>query len=95
MSAQMQSLFLDLLRQIESGIVIYEPFLRTPEKRREFDDIVARLQEMERLGLVRRLFTQTRASSGDERIDFVMVVGGLTEEGQRLLCQYQPTDPAN
>lgn len=86
MSAQVQSPFLDLLRQIESGVVIYEPFGRTAEKLREFDDTVARLQEMERLGLVKRLFTQTRASSCGERIDFVMIVGGLTEEGRSLLA---------
>lgn len=86
MKAQVQSPFLDLLRQIESGVVIYEPFGSTAEKLREFDDTVARLQEMERLGLVKRLFTQTRASSGGERIDFAMVVGGLTEEGRSLLA---------
>ncbi len=86
---QVQSPFLELLRQIDSGVIIYEPYLRTPEKLHEFDDTVARLQEMERLGLVGRLFTQTRSSSGDERIDFAMIVGGLTEEGRRLIDQHQ------
>jgi hypothetical protein len=88
MSVEAQSPFLALLKKIESGVTIYEPFMRTPEKLREFEDTVARLQEMERLGLVRRLFTQRHTSAGDERIDFVMVVGGLTEEGHRLLGRH-------
>jgi len=82
---QQKSPFLELLKQIDAGVTIYEPFLRTPEKLQEFDDTVARLQEMEQLGLVKRLFTQTQSSSGSERINFVMIVGGLTEEGKRLL----------
>ena len=89
MSAQLQSPFLDLLKQIESGVTIFEPFGRTPEKLREFDDMVARLQEMERLGLIKRLSTQMRSSSGGERIDFVMIGGGLTEEAKRLLGQFE------
>jgi hypothetical protein len=40
MSAQLHSPFLDLLKQIESGVTIFEPFGRTPEKLREFDDTV-------------------------------------------------------
>lgn len=90
MSAQLQSLFLDLLKQIESGVTIFEPFGRTPEKRREFDDAVARLQEMERLGLIRQLFAQTHTSFGEEQINLVMVGGGLTEEAERLLGQFEP-----
>ncbi|MDQ3252900.1 MAG: hypothetical protein M3R15_03160 [Acidobacteriota bacterium] len=46
-----------MLKQIESGVKIFEPFGRTPGKLREFDDTVARLKEMERLGLIRQLFT--------------------------------------
>jgi hypothetical protein len=79
------SAFLKLLRQINEGVVIYEPFLRLPDKLQEFQDTVARLQEMERQGLVGRLFIQTRIYRGEECIDFVMVTGGLTEEGKRLL----------
>ncbi len=86
---QQTSPLLQLLRQIDAGVVIYEPFLHTPEHLREFDDTVARLQEMERLGLVKKLFTEAHTSSGKERIDFVMVIGGLTEEGRRLIDQYQ------
>ena len=85
MSSPIQSPVLKLLHQIDAGITIYEPYLRTPEKLREFDDTVARLQEMERLGLINRLFVQTRTHSGEERIDMVMVTGGLTEEGRRML----------
>lgn len=55
MNAQLQSPFLELLRQIESSVTIFEPFGCTPEKLREFDDTVARLREMERLGLIRQL----------------------------------------
>ncbi len=86
MSAQAHSPLLDLLRQIDSGVVIYEPFGRAPEKLREFAVTVARLREMERLGLVKKSYIQTRASSGDQQIDSVMVVGGLTEDGRRLLA---------
>jgi len=87
MRAQQQSPFLDLLKQIDSGVVIYKPFARAPEKLREFEDTVARLQEMERLGLVRQFFTQARTLFGEEQIVMVMVVGGLTQEGRRLLDQ--------
>lgn len=78
-----------LLQQIDSGVSIFEPFLRTPEKLAEFDDTVERLREMERLGFVRQLFVQTRTHQGQERVEMVMVVGGLTEEGQRLLTEHQ------
>jgi len=87
MSAQVQSPFLSLLKQINDGVQIFEPFLRTPEKMQEFNDTVTRLQEMEDLKLIRKLFVQTRTYRSEESIDFVMVVGGLTEEGQRLLEQ--------
>ena len=87
MSAQVQSAFLSLLKQINDGVQIFEPFLRTPEKMQEFNDTVTRLQEMEHLKLIRKLFVQTRTYRSEESIDFVMVVGGLTEEGQRLLEQ--------
>ena len=89
MSSQVQSPVLKLLRQIDAGVTIYEPYLRTPEKMREFDDTVARLQEMERLGLINHLFVQTRTLSGEERIDMVMVTGGLTDEGSRMLKHYE------
>ena len=85
MPSQIQSPVLTLLHQIDAGVTIYEPFLRTPEKLREFGDTVARLQEMERLGLINRLFVQTRTLSGEEHIDMVMVTGGLTDEGRRML----------
>ena len=87
MSARVQSPFLSLLKQINDGVQIFEPFLRTPEKMREFNDTVTRLQEMEDLKLIRKLFVQTRTYRSEESIDFVMVVGGLTEEGRRLLEQ--------
>ena len=83
--ARLHSPFLELLRQIDDGVTIYEAFNRTPDKLREFADTVARLEEMKRLGLVRQLFTQTRTSFGEEQVVMVMVVGGLTEEGRRLL----------
>jgi len=89
MSAQLHSPFLDLLKQIESGVTIFEPFGRTPEKLREFDDTVARLREMERLGLIRQLFAQTHTSFGEEQINLVMITGGLTEEAKRLLGQFE------
>ena len=77
--------FLDLLKQIASGVTIYEPFRRTPHDLKEFEDTVDRLKEMERLGLIRRLFTHTPTDSDGEYIDLAMVQGGLTPEGQRLL----------
>src|ERR1051325_3302471 len=84
--AAMSSPFLDLLRQISEGIVIYEPFPRDAQGLNEFQDTVHRLREMERLGLVGRLFVQTRTSRDAEYVDMVMVQGGLTVEGQRLLA---------
>ena len=52
---------------------------------KEFQDTVDRLKEMEQLGLIGRLFTQTRTISDGEHVDLAMVQGGLTPEGQRLL----------
>ena len=77
--------FIDLLKQIASGVTIYEPFRCTTEELKEFQDTVDRLKEMEQLGLIRRLFTQTCTSSDGEYIELAMVQGGLTPEGQRLL----------
>jgi len=37
---------LKLLAQIKSGIVIFEPFRRTPQEIVEFQDTVERLQEL-------------------------------------------------
>jgi hypothetical protein len=81
----MNSPFLDLLKQIASGITIYEPFRHDAQGMAKFQDTVHRLREMERLGLVQRLFVQTRTSRDAEIVDMVMVQGGLTREGQRLL----------
>jgi hypothetical protein len=81
----MSSPFLDLLNQIASGVTIYEPFRRDAQGMAEFQDTAHRLREMERLGLVRQLFVQIRSSRGAEVVDLVMVQGGLTREGQRLL----------
>ena len=88
MNDEGRSPFLELLKQIDAGISIFEPFGRTPETLREFAETVARLEEMKQLGLVRQLFTQTRSSFCKEQIVMVMVVGGLTVEGQRMLSNY-------
>lgn len=84
-SLPMKSPFLDLIRQIANGVVIYEPFRRDAQGLAEFQDTVHRLREMEHLGLIGRLFVQTRTSRDSEYVDMVMVQGGLTAEGQRLL----------
>ena len=81
--------FLDLLKQIANGVIIYEPFRRTALDLQEFQDTVHRLQEMEHLGLIKRLFTQARATPHGEIIDLAMVQGGLTAEGERLLQKYE------
>ena len=83
----MKSAFLDLLKQIGSGVVIFEPFRRTAEGVNEFQDTVHRLREMERLGLVGRLFEQTRTNREGEYVNLVMVQNGLTDEGRRLLAE--------
>ena len=93
MHARKQSPFLELLKQIDAGISIFEPLGRTPETLREFADTVARLEEMKELGFVQQLFTQTRTSFGEEQIIMVMVVEGLTEEGRRLLSE--PDKPSS
>ncbi len=93
MHTQKQSPFLEVLKQIDAGISIFEPLGRTPETLREFADTVARLEEMKELGFVQQLFTQTRTSFGEEQIIMVMVVGGLTEEGRRLLSE--PDKPSS
>ena len=81
----MSSPILDLLKQTAHGVVIYEPFRRDAQGMAEFQDTVHRLREMERLGLVGQLFVQTRTSRDAEVVEMVMVQGGLTREGQRLL----------
>jgi hypothetical protein len=83
----MSSPFLDLLKQIAGGVVIFEPFRRDAEGLRTFQDTVHRLQEMEHLGLVKHLFIQKRTYRSEEYIDLVMIQGGLTAEGQRLLAE--------
>lgn len=84
--------FIDLLQQIASGIVIFEPFKRSPLEIQQFQDTVYRLLEMERLGLIMRTFTQKREIAGVEYCDLVMVQGGLTIEGRRLLEEHQEVE---
>ena len=84
----MSSPFLDLLKQIGDGVVIFEPFRRDAQGMREFEDTVHRLEEMERNGLIGQLFMQKRTGRGGEYVDLVMVQGGgLTLEGKRLLAE--------
>lgn len=52
----MRSPFLDLLKSIAGGVVIYEPFPRNAQGMMEFQDTVHRLLEMERLGLVSLIY---------------------------------------
>jgi hypothetical protein len=91
----MNSPFLDLLQMIADGITIYEPFPRDAQGLSVFQDTVHRLREMERLGLVGRLFVQTRRNREAEYIDLVMVQGGLTVEGQRLLVEQGGRPPSD
>ena len=86
---QTASPLIDLLTQIDSGITIFEPFRRTSAELVEFQETVRRLQELEQLGLVRRVFTQQRNIAGQDYYDLAMVQGGMTDEGQRLLEQQQ------
>ena len=81
----MSSPFIDLLKLIAEGVIIYELFRRDAEGLRTFQDTVGRLQEMERLGMIGRLFILRRDHRGEEFIDLVMVQGGITIEGRRLL----------
>jgi len=53
----------------------------------ELQSTVLSLQETKRLGLVGLLFIEKRISHGAEPIDFVMIQGGLTPEGQRVLAE--------
>lgn len=81
-------LIIELLKQIADGIVIYEPFRRTPQELAEFQLTVERLLEMERLRLVRRVYTQQREIAGQSHYDLAMVQGGLTAEGEQLLAKH-------
>ena len=82
----MKSPFLDLLKRIADGVIIFEPFPRNAQTMLEFQDTVHRLLEMERLGLIGKLFIQRRTSRDTEYVDMVMIQGGITVEGQRLLA---------
>ena len=79
---------IDLLQQIASGVTIYEPYPRTSQALVEFQDLVHRLQEMERLGWVTKVWTQVRQIAGSEYYDMAMVTRGLTEEGERVLAEH-------
>jgi hypothetical protein len=85
---QTASPLLDLLRQIDAGVSIFEPFRRTSAELVAFQETVRRLQELEQLGLVRRLFTQVRNIAGQDYYDLAMVQGGITAEGKRLLEEH-------
>ncbi|HXG35484.1 MAG TPA: hypothetical protein VNL15_00785 [Dehalococcoidia bacterium] len=79
---------IELLHQIAAGVAIFEPFRRDVPGLGEFQDTVERLRELERLGWVGRLFVQTRTSRGAEDVNMVMVQGGLTAEGRRVLAEH-------
>ncbi len=78
-----------LLAQIESGIIIFEPFRRTPQEIAEFQETVERLQELKQLNLIRGLFTERRAFADGEHCVLAMVQGGLTADGEQLLTKHQ------
>ena len=86
---------LELLKKINEGVIIYEPFRRDAQGMQEFQDIVHRLQEMERQGLIGRLFIQKRMGVSVEYIDMVMVQNGLTVEGKRLLAEHERRSQSN
>lgn len=88
----MTSPFLDRLKSIDEGI-IYEPFHRNAKGMTEFQDLAARLIEMERLALIGSLFKQTREIAGAEYYDLVMVRNGLTAEGKRVLDEHLGSAP--
>jgi hypothetical protein len=71
----MMSPILKLLKQFVDVVVIYEPFCRDAQGMLKFQDAVSRLEEMERLGLVGRLFIQRRTSYSTDYVDLVMVQG--------------------
>ena len=84
----MSSPFLKLLKSIDQGITIYEPLDRNAQGMTEFQDLAARLIEMERLGFVPSLVTRKQEIAGAEYYDMVMVTGGgLTEEGKQMLAR--------
>ena len=85
----MKSPFRELLAQLASGITIFEPFHRTPHGINEFQDTVQRLLEMEREGLVGRVFTEKRSSRGQDYYILASVRSGLTTAGERLLAEHQ------
>jgi hypothetical protein len=84
----MKSAFLDLLKQVADGVTIYKPFRRDTQGMAEFQDTVHRLREMERLGLIGRLFVQMRQSRDAEVVELVMVQG-LRHE---VTCVFVMTD---
>ncbi len=79
---------LQLLAQIADGITIWEPFRRRGTDLAEFQDTAARLLELERQGLIGRCITQTNQIAGQQYYDLVMVQGGVTAEGRRLLAEH-------
>ena len=84
----MTSPFIDLLKQLASGIYIFEPFYRSGRELQEFQTTVERLQEMKELGLVQYVWLQKRDIAGCEYYDMAVVRGGLTEEGERVLAEH-------
>ncbi len=85
----MESAAIELLLQIKGGVAIYEPLGRTPWDLQKFQDTVERLKEMEREGQINRLFLQFRSGfQVEDQIELVMVQGGLTDKGERLLEQH-------
>ena len=83
----MTSPFIDLLEQLASGIYIFEPFYRHRRELQEFQTTVERLLEMKELGMVHYLWLQKREIAGCEYYDMVVVRGGLTDEGERVLAE--------
>ncbi len=88
----MTSPLLELLKQIDEGICIFEPYRRTSRDMMEFQDTVARILEMEREGLITGTFVQKREIAGAEYCDLIMVRGGLTAEGKQMLIEYQSSE---
>ena len=80
---------LKLLRQVDAGIIIFEPFRRRSPELLEFQLMVKRLLNLEKQGLVGRCITQEQEIAGQTYYDLCMVYTGITNEGRKFLAEQQ------
>lgn len=76
---------IELLKQIKSGVMIFEPYLRTSAELTRFQETSRLLLGLEEKGLVYKCYVTEFEIAGAKYYDSINIPRGLTPEGENEL----------